>query len=151
MKRILTILLLLTLILSMAGCLTVVPQTPASPATTETPASYTTPTPIDPTWSPPPVESSTPPLPSIADVVGEVYPSVVTISTEVVTLDFFLRPQTQTGAGSGWILDKNGIIATNNHVVEGAKKVTVQLADGRTFQADPDNVYRAPWTDLAVI
>jgi len=151
MKHLITTILLLSLILSMAGCLIVVPQTPASPATTETPASYTTPTPIDPTWSPPAIESSAPTLPNIADVVEEVYPSVVTISTEVVTLDFFLRPQTQTGAGSGWIIDGNGIIVTNNHVVEGAKKVTVKLADGRTFQADPDNVYQDPWTDLAVI
>jgi len=151
MKHLITTILLLSLILSMAGCLIVVPQTPASPATTETPASYTTPTPIDPTWSPPAIESSAPTLPNIADVVEEVYPSVVTISTEVVTLDFFLRPQTQTGAGSGWIIDGNGIIVTNNHVVEEAKKVTVKLADGRTFQADPDNVYQDPWTDLAVI
>ena len=151
MKHLITTILLLSLILSMAGCLIVVPQAPASPAATETPASYTTPTPIDPTWSPPAIESSAPTLPNIADVVEEVYPSVVTISTEVVTLDFFLRPQTQTGAGSGWIIDGNGIIVTNNHVVEGAKKVTVKLADGRTFQADPDNVYQDPWTDLAVI
>lgn len=149
MKHILITLILLSLALSTAGCLIPVPQAPAPP--TETPANHTPAAPIDPTWSPPPLEDGIPTLPSIADVVDKVYPSVVTISTEVVTLDFFLRPQTQAGAGSGWIIDKNGIIVTNNHVVEGAKKVTVELADGRTFQADPDNIYRDPLTDLAII
>jgi serine protease Do len=90
-------------------------------------------------------------LPSIADVVAQVYPSVVAINTEVVTLDIFRTPLTQKGAGSGWIIDKDGIIVTNNHVVEGAKKVTVELSDGRTFEADPKNIHTDQLTDLAVI
>jgi serine protease Do len=83
--------------------------------------------------------------------VEEVYPSVVAISTEVVALDIFRTPRTQKGAGSGWIIDKNGIIVTNNHVVEGAKKVTVELSDGRIFEADPNNIHTDPFTDLAVV
>jgi len=83
--------------------------------------------------------------------VEQVYPSVVAISTEVTTLDIFRTPLTQKGAGSGWIIDKNGIIVTNNHVVEGAKKVTVELSDGRIFEADPNNIHTDPLTDLAVI
>jgi len=144
-------LLLLSLVIGMAGCVIVVPETPASSPTTETPANHTPAVPIDPTWTASAVEEDALTLPNIADVVDKVYPSVVTISTEAVTLDFLLRPQTQSGAGSGWIIDGAGEIVTNNHVVEGAEKVTVELADGRTFQADPDDVRRDPLTDLAVI
>jgi serine protease Do len=90
-------------------------------------------------------------LPSIADVVEKVYPSVVAINTEVVTMDIFRTPRTQKGAGSGWIIDKDGIIVTNNHVVEGAQKVTVELSDGRIFETDPQSIRTDPVTDLAVI
>ncbi len=38
-------------------------------------------------------------------------------------------------AGSGFILDANGYIVTNNHVVEAARKITVKLSDGREFDA----------------
>ena len=82
-----------------------------------------------------PVETSTTSslLPNIADVVTEVKPSVVTINTEVITYDIFNQPYTQKGAGSGWIIDEDGLIVTNSHVVEGAKSITVTLADGRTL------------------
>jgi serine protease Do len=83
--------------------------------------------------------------------VEEVYPSVVAINTEVVALDIFYTPRTQKGAGSGWIIDKDGIIVTNNHVVEGAKKITVELSDGRTFEADTKDIHTDQFTDLAVI
>lgn len=106
---------------------------------------------LNPSWSPPRTGEEAPTLPSIADVVEKVYPSVVAITTEVVTLDIFLTPRSQSGAGSGWIIDKNGIIVTNNHVVEGAKKIRVELYDGRVFEADPSNIYTDPLTDLAVI
>ena len=55
----------------------------------------------------------------------------------------------QSGAGSGVIIDKSGIILTNNHVVNGADVVTVRLADGREFKAT--NIKTDPQTDLAVI
>jgi len=154
MKRIIVALILLSIVFTITGCLMpLLPEIPApSPTPTPQPPTNTTPPkPINPTWTSPLIESQTPSLPDIADVVEKVYPSVVTIATEVVTIDFFNRPQTQSGAGSGWIIDKNGIIVTNNHVVEGAKKVTIQLSDGRTLQASPDNVYRDPLADLAVI
>lgn len=41
------------------------------------------------------------------------------------------------GQGSGVIVDPTGVILTNNHVVGGADKVTVKLADGRELQAEP--------------
>ena len=53
------------------------------------------------------------------------------------------------GAGSGVIFDSEGYILTNNHVVEGAKEVTVTLADKQEFKARI--VGRDPKTDLAVL
>ena len=88
-------------------------------------------------------------LPDIADVVAEVKPSVVAINTEVITYDIFNQPYTQKGAGSGWIIDEEGIIVTNNHVVEGAKSITVTLDDGRTFTAE--TVCSDSLTDLAIL
>jgi serine protease Do len=136
----------------MTGCLVPIPITPApSPPEGGTPTANTPIPPIDTSWSPPQPRVNTPILPSIADVVEKVYPSVVAINTEVVTLDIFRTPRTQKGAGSGWIIDKDGIIVTNNHVVEGAQKVTVELSDGRIFEAAPQNIRTDPVTDLAVI
>lgn len=90
-------------------------------------------------------------MPNIADVVAKVKPSVVAITTEVVTVDFFNRPLTQEGAGSGWVLDKNGIIVTNNHVVEGASSITVTMDDGTSFTVDQSAVFTDSLNDLAII
>jgi serine protease Do len=88
-------------------------------------------------------------LPSIADVVAEVKPSVVAINTEVVTYDIFNQPYTQTRAGSGWIINEDGLIVTNNHVVEGAESIAVTLDSGETFTAE--TVCGDSLSDLAVI
>jgi serine protease Do len=152
MKRIFIAVLLLSLVIGITGCLLPVPIAPKpSPPGNETPAAQTPGTPIDIQWSPPNPKTEATTLPSIADVVEKVYPSVVSINTEVVTLDIFRTPRTQKGAGSGWIIDKDGIIVTNNHVVEGAEKVTIELSDGRIFEADPKNIRTDQLTDLAVI
>lgn len=152
MKRVFAILMVLSIALSMNGCLITIPSTPV-PSLPQSPTQgpSTPKEPLDTGWAPPIFETEAPTLPSIADVVAKVYPSVVAINTEVVTLDFFRNPLTQKGAGSGWIIDKDGIIVTNNHVVEGAKKVTVELGDGRTFEADLNNIHTDQLTDLAVI
>ena len=129
------------------------PSTPAPSA--PPPAPGPPPSPINPTWTPPPpttpLQSQTLELPSIADVVALVKPSVVAINTQVLTRDFFNRPFTQEGAGSGWILDENGIIVTNNHVVEGANTITITLDDGRTFTVDTGSVRTDPLNDLATL
>jgi len=57
--------------------------------------------------------------------------------------------ETDRGAGSGFLLSADGEILTNHHVVDGAERITVKLADGRSFRAhilggDPD-------TDVALI
>jgi serine protease Do len=55
----------------------------------------------------------------------------------------------QRGLGSGFIIDKQGMILTNNHVVENAEKITVKLFDDREFEAKV--VGRDPRTDIAVV
>ena len=60
------------------------------------------------------------------------------------------RPQQpQMALGSGFIISSDGYLLTNNHMVEGAEKVTVELADGRKFTAEITGT--DPVTDIAVI
>ena len=138
--------LILTLSLS-SGCLLPDTETPPPPNSSPTNGASS----IDPGWTPPTVESNASVLPGIADVVAKVKPSVVAINTEVITYDLFNRPSTQEGAGSGWIIDENGIIVTNNHVIEGAEIITVILDDGRIFSVNIDTVATDPLTDLAIL
>lgn len=58
-------------------------------------------------------------------------------------------PEIEHGLGSGVIVTKDGYILTNNHVVDGARKVQVTLTDGREFTAKV--VGRDPKTDIAVV
>ncbi len=67
---------------------------------------------------------------------------------------FFETPEAhgnmkRAGLGSGVVLDKNGIILTNNHVVDDADNIKVRLIDGREFVAKVKG--RDPQTDLAVL
>ena len=64
--------------------------------------------------------------------------------------DIFNRVQlTERGTGSGVIYDKSGLIATNNHVVEGASEIIVSLTDGRSVKGKVLGADAA--TDLAVV
>jgi len=73
----------------------------------------------------------------------------VAINVQITSYDIFNRAVTQEGAGSGWIIDPNGLIVTNNHVVAGAQDIKVTLDDGRVFPAQ--NIAADPVTDLAVV
>jgi serine protease Do len=53
------------------------------------------------------------------------------------------------GSGSGFIVDREGYILTNNHVIEGAERITVTLADGRTFRGEVAGA--DPAIDVALI
>ena len=59
------------------------------------------------------------------------------------------REEHLRGQGSGFIVDRGGVILTNAHVVNGADKVTVTLKDGRTFEGKVRGVDEV--TDLAVV
>jgi putative serine protease PepD len=82
-------------------------------------------------------------------IYQKVSPSVVNVISTVITRDFFLNAIPREGSGSGSIIDNQGHILTNNHVIRDAQKLEVTLADGSTWPAklvgtDPDN-------DLAVL
>ncbi len=82
-------------------------------------------------------------------VYETISPGVVNITSTTYVEDFWGDADPQQGTGSGSIIDKQGNILTNVHVVKGAQELTVTLADKSTYNAkvigtDPDN-------DLAVI
>ncbi len=62
-------------------------------------------------------------------------PSVVNITSTAVQFDFFYGPVPQQGQGSGFILDKSGLILTNNHVIDNAQRVEVTLSDKHKYKA----------------
>ena len=76
---------------------------------------------------------------NLPDVVARVSPSVVEIETT----------GQQGGVGSGIVIDRDGVILTNYHVIEGAQKIVVHLRDGTAGAADV--VGTDPGSDLAVI
>jgi len=86
----------------------------------------------------------------LTDVVATARESVVTITANgISTQGFSPFGQAIQGIGSGVILTSNGYILTNRHVVEDSTSLSVELADGRTF--DATIVREASDTDLALI
>jgi len=114
---------------------------------------------------------------SFADLVEELIPSVVSIASTTIIKnqnqqpmprfpegspfdeffkDYFDKEQRQypserpmIGLGSGFIIDKSGIIITNNHVIEGADEISVIMSDQKEFSAEL--LGRDPKADLAVL
>ena len=112
----------------------------AGPAIAEPAAPPAPPAPA-PMAPPAPPAAAAPMNPSV--VLGRVVPGLVDINT---TLGY----QGALGAGTGIVIDPNGDILTNNHVVEGATEITaVSLANSRTYQADVLGFDRA--NDIAVV
>lgn len=86
---------------------------------------------------------------TIADISQKVAPSVVEITTEVAQSGGFMSQYITEGAGSGVIVSQDGYIVTNNHVIDGAKKITVILNNGDSYEAAL--VGTDTLTDIAVI
>jgi len=76
-------------------------------------------------------------------------PTVVNITSKAVTFDFFYGLVPQEGQGSGFIIDKDGHIVTNYHVIADARQVEVTLHNRKKYKATIVGTDRAH--DLAVI
>ena len=121
------------------------------------PALRPVPTPVPtaaPTLAPPPPGSPAELLAPFDQAIARLYeqagPAVVNITTTAYTWDVFrfgIVPQ--QGAGSGFLLDAEGHIVTNDHVVRDASELEVTLADSTRLPARL--VGRDPYTDLAVV
>ncbi len=85
----------------------------------------------------------------ITSAVERLSLSVVTISSVRIMRDMRFGVVPIEGEGTGVIIDSNGYIVTNNHVIDGATRVQVNLKDGRTFQGEVVGV--DPSTDIALI
>jgi len=86
---------------------------------------------------------------STVEVVEILTPSVVQILTERLAMSSANQPLPRRGVGTGIVLDKQGHILTNNHVIDGAQRITVTLNNGKSFLAQV--VGGDPITDTAVI
>jgi serine protease Do len=85
----------------------------------------------------------------ITNIAKIVSPSVVGIDTSVSYSNGYRSALVPEGSGSGIIINSQGYIVTNNHVVDGASKITVNLSDGRKFPAQL--IGKDAKTDLAVL
>jgi S1-C subfamily serine protease len=83
------------------------------------------------------------------DIYRRVVPAVVNITSHVVAYDFFYGPVPEEGQGSGFIIDKEGHILTNHHVIENARQVEVTLQNRKKYKASVVGTDRT--NDLAVI
>ncbi|MGI6203796.1 MAG: S1C family serine protease [Anaerovoracaceae bacterium] len=95
------------------------------------------------------LESATGSDKTVSQIASQNTESVVEISTESVSTDSWAQQYVTEGAGSGIIIDSDGYIMTNYHVIEGASKITVRNDNNKTYNAevvgyDEDN-------DIAVI
>src|SRR5688500_10960893 len=83
------------------------------------------------------------------EVYKKLSPGVVNVHSTSYARDFFGYVEPRQGAGSGSVIDQEGHILTNHHVIEGAQKVAVNFGGQRNYAATI--IGRDPDTDLAVI
>jgi S1-C subfamily serine protease len=82
-------------------------------------------------------------------VYEKVADGVVNVTSTAIQMDFFFNAFPTQGSGSGSIINAKGYILTNHHVVAGAQKLEVTLADGSKWPAKP--IGSDPDNDLSVI
>ncbi|MCH9009379.1 MAG: trypsin-like peptidase domain-containing protein [Chloroflexi bacterium] len=83
------------------------------------------------------------------EVVKLLTPSIVQIVTESLSMGLFNQPIPSRGVGTGVIIDTNGHIMTNNHVIAGAQRITATLANGESYPVE--FIGGDFQTDLAVV
>lgn len=86
---------------------------------------------------------------SIPELVEANAPAVVTVAVRKIVGNGLFGGGYQEGVGTGFFIDANGLIATNNHVVSGADNVTIILYDGK--QVPGDVLWTDPGNDLAIV
>jgi serine protease Do len=106
-----------------------------------------------PTAAPEPLVTAGSAPMSFGPIAKKANPSVVTINTlvEEVDPDVFGRPRRRVakGLGTGFVIDKDGVVVTNNHVIDKAKAIVVSLSDDRELPGTL--VGRDARTDVAVV
>lgn len=86
---------------------------------------------------------------TVQEVTNKTKDSVVEIKTESVSADAWMQQYVTEGAGSGVVMTADGYIMTNNHVIDGASKITVTTSDDKEYEAKlvgTDSI-----TDIAVL
>lgn len=86
---------------------------------------------------------------TVPQVVEKVTPAVVGVSTKSLVRDQFFNVKEQEGLGSGFIINEEGYVVTNYHVINGAQEVKVIFSDGKEVNAKVINY--DPERDIAVI
>lgn len=86
---------------------------------------------------------------TVQEITNKTKDSVVEIKTESVSADAWMQQYVTEGAGSGVVMTADGYIMTNNHVIDGASKITVTTSDDKEYEAKlvgTDSI-----TDIAVL
>lgn len=83
------------------------------------------------------------------EVYRKAAPAVVNITTRTLEMDFFYGAVPVQGTGSGFLINQDGIVVTNHHVVADARQIQVTLADRSSYEAEV--VGSDPVTDLALL
>jgi S1-C subfamily serine protease len=86
---------------------------------------------------------------SVNGIYRKTYKGVVEVSVTSQSGSGFGVPQTQQGLGSGFVIDRQGHVVTNQHVVDGATSVSVRFWNGATYKGTV--VGSDPSTDVAVV
>jgi serine protease Do len=85
----------------------------------------------------------------VSDLVAQVRPGVVSVIETGVSMDYFMRPVQTSGEGTGIVVDDEGHILSNYHVISGAESVSVYAEDGRERSARV--IFGDPATDIAIL